>query len=106
MAGPFESPFGYSLKKEFRERLETLGQRYIKSVDPTVNDDSGEGYAVWDKWVNTTSGEAYVCLDATEEAANWQNISLDADDLSDLLAASGIDGIKSTLTEEGEAWEV
>jgi len=67
------------LTEEQRLKLETLGQRYVKAVGPTVNDDADSGYARWDKWYNTTSGEAYVCLDATVGAADWQNISLDAD---------------------------
>jgi hypothetical protein len=75
------------LTKEQREKLATLGQRYIKSADPTVNDDSEAGYARWDKWLNQTSGEAYVCTDATAGAAVWQNMSLDADDLAGLFDA-------------------
>jgi len=74
---PTGSPVRMRLTKTQREKLATLGQRYLKSADPTVNDDTGEGYSVWDKWLNQTSGEAYVCTDATEGAAVWQNISLD-----------------------------
>jgi hypothetical protein len=80
-------PSGLRLTKTQREKLATLGQRYIKSADPTVTDDSSAGYGVWDKWLNQTSGEAYVCLDATAGAADWQNISLDADDLAGLFDA-------------------
>jgi hypothetical protein len=75
------------LTKTQREKLATLGQRYIKSADPTVNDDSEAGYARWDKWLNQTSGEAYVCTDATAGAAVWQNISLDTEDLASMFDA-------------------
>jgi len=87
---------GFPLTKQEKDRIKTLGQRYIKSADPTVNDDSGEGYAVWDKWLNTVSGEAYVCLDATEGAADWQNMSLDADDLADLFGAKADKAVPAT----------
>jgi hypothetical protein len=42
------------------------------TVAPTVNDDSGDGYAVGSWWVNTTGDIAYLCLDATLGAAVWQ----------------------------------
>lgn len=41
------------------------------TVDPTANDDSSEGYSVGSQWVNGTGGRAFVCVDATEGAAVW-----------------------------------
>lgn len=39
---------------------------------PTVNDDSGDGYAVGSRWLDTTNDVEYVCLDATVGAAVWR----------------------------------
>lgn len=42
--------------------------------DPTVNDDSGDGYSVGDLWVNTTDDGVFVLADATAGAAVWTEI--------------------------------
>jgi len=41
------------------------------AVAPTVNEDSGDGYAVGSRWLDTTADKEYVCLDATVGAAVW-----------------------------------
>jgi hypothetical protein len=41
--------------------------------DPTVNDDNTAGYTIMSRWVNTTSDNEWVCLDATTGAAVWKN---------------------------------
>ena len=38
---------------------------------PTVNEDSGDGYAVGSRWVDVSNNEEYVCLDASVAAAVW-----------------------------------
>lgn len=39
---------------------------------PTVNDDSGDGYAVGSRWIDVTNDKEYICLDATAGAAVWK----------------------------------
>lgn len=41
------------------------------AVAPTVNEDSGDGYAIGSRWLDTTADKEYVCLDATAGAAVW-----------------------------------
>lgn len=41
------------------------------TADPTADDDSGDGYSVGSRWINVTSGEEFVCVDATPTAAVW-----------------------------------
>lgn len=48
---------------------------YSANAAPTVNDDSGDGYAVGSLWLDVTNDEAYICLDATAGAAVWEQIS-------------------------------
>jgi|GEM_PF-5908909 len=48
---------------------------YAASTAPTVNDDSGSGYAVGSTWWDTTADEIYGCVDATSAAAVWKNLS-------------------------------
>ena len=40
---------------------------------PTVNDDSGDGYAKGSIWIYDE--EAYICVDATEDSAYWKGIT-------------------------------
>ncbi len=42
-----------------------------KTAAPGVNDDSGDGYAVDDIWVDETNDKAYVAVDVTVGAAVW-----------------------------------
>ena len=41
------------------------------TVAPTVNEDSGDGYAIGSRWLDTTADKEYVALDVTVGAAVW-----------------------------------
>tara|TARA_Y100001963_G_C6787663_1_gene453764 strand:+ start:579 stop:2405 length:1827 start_codon:yes stop_codon:yes gene_type:complete len=63
--------------------------------NPTVNDDSGNGYAVGSLWVNTSTPSAFLLMANTAGAANWDELTetgtgqlLAANNLSDLASAS------------------
>ena len=43
--------------------------------NPTVNDDSGDGYAVGTLWINTSSPAAYILISNASGAANWDLLS-------------------------------
>lgn len=43
----------------------------LSAVDPTVNDDSGDGYKNGKNWINTTSDNVFVLTDNTLGAAVW-----------------------------------
>ncbi len=42
---------------------------------PTVDNDVDEGYSAGSLWVDVTNGKAYVCLDSTDGAAVWFDIT-------------------------------
>jgi hypothetical protein len=44
---------------------------YAATVDPTVSNDTSQGYEVGSSWVNTTSGRAWTCLSNSTGAASW-----------------------------------
>lgn len=44
------------------------------SASPTVNDDADAGYRVCSMWIDTTNDTAYVCVDATNNAAVWVSV--------------------------------
>jgi Chaperone of endosialidase len=51
--------------------VENLQVNLIAIIDPTSSNDSGEGYAVGSRWINTTSDNEFVCVDATASSAVW-----------------------------------
>ena len=61
------------------------------TVDPTVNDDSADGYSVGSYWYNQNDEEAFKCLDATVGAAVWIKVSLTIDELGDLALLDTVD---------------
>lgn len=55
---------------------------YTATVDPTVNDDSTDGYSAGSIWYNSTgTGEAFLCVDPSAGAAKWIKTTLTVDEL-------------------------
>ena len=77
------------------------------TTDPTVNDDSDDGYVVGSQWVNTASSplEAFVCLDATVGAAVWVTTTLTIGELGTAaLVTMGTGGAQLRTNAENEAY--
>ena len=53
----------------------TPGSVIESTSDPTVDDDSDDGYQVGQVWVNTSSGYTYILVDSTVGAAVWTLIT-------------------------------
>lgn len=49
----------------------------VSTSDPTVNDDTDDGYRVGSLWVNTSSNQVFVAVSVTAGAASWLNITFD-----------------------------
>lgn len=45
---------------------------FSATADPTINDDSGDGYGVGSVWINTTLDTVFTCADATAGTAVWK----------------------------------
>lgn len=56
------------------------------TVDPTISNDSSEGYSVGSTWYNIVSKEVFKCIDASVGAADWVLTTLTLDDLGALAA--------------------
>ena len=48
------------------------------TLDPTTNDDTSAGNYIGQLWVNTTTDEAFVCLDDTNTVAVWFSVTATA----------------------------
>ena len=44
---------------------------FAGTTAPTVNEDSGDGYSIGSRWIDTTNDRVYTCTDATVGAAVW-----------------------------------
>lgn len=51
------------------------------AIDPTINDDDTSGYVKGDLWLNTTSSEAFICVDNATGAAVWHEIEHSISDI-------------------------
>lgn len=59
-----------------------IKNNFSASTDPTSSDDSGDGYEVGSRWINTSSDIEYVCVDSTASAAVWtalESVSIPAE---------------------------
>jgi hypothetical protein len=66
--------------KEFADRIAVCN--YAAISDPTVNDDSGDGYYPGSRWLNTSSGIFWVCRSNTLGSARWVIESVGTDGAS------------------------
>lgn len=51
--------------------IEWQKNNHAATAAPTTGDDSGDGYSVGSRWIDTTNDKEYVCLDASVGAAVW-----------------------------------
>lgn len=59
------------------------------TTNPTVNDDSADGYTPLSMWVNTTTNEIWMAISVAPGAANWQIATLTVDQLGNLALING-----------------
>ena len=60
---------------------------YLNSGDPAASNDTGEGYVLGSLWVNTTSGQQFICTATTAEDATW--INQEGDDVNPPFVMQG-----------------
>jgi hypothetical protein len=75
---------------------------FSQTTDPTLDDDTLEGYSVGSLWYNMTGAKIYRLLDASEGAANWDCITCSSntalDNIADPTVDASIELGSSTLT--------
>lgn len=52
----------------------TIKTNLTATTDPTVDDDSIDGYSELSPWINTTTNVMFICIDPTAAAAVWQEL--------------------------------
>lgn len=77
--------------------IDTLLDKLDATADPSINDDSDDGYAVGSLWVNVTTDKAFICLDSSVGSAVWKEITTSVVD-GDHVVSEGIS------TTSGTGW--
>jgi len=60
------------------------------AADPTVNDDNTAGYELGSMWINTTTDNAFICVDATTAAAVWIGVGVSGEPQQEEYAGDNI----------------
>lgn len=80
-----------------------LGQNTLNNLDaitdPTVNDDTSQGYLPGSVWINTVTQESYRCIDNALGAAVWVKSTLTADELSAVALSGSSDDLIEGATQ-------
>jgi hypothetical protein len=75
--------------------LAELTDSTTATTDPLITSNLSVGHF----WINSTSGEAYVCTDATTDDNVWTNIGGGSGDIKSVMVATG--GIETTYSADG-----
>ena len=75
----------------------------VSTSDPTVNDDSGDGYTAGDIWINTTDDGVFILADATGGAAVWLEVGTGGGGLSNPITLTATENDVAALTIDVDA---
>jgi len=75
----------------------TILHKFNATSAPTVDDDVDLGYSIGSLWINTTSDKTYCCVDATNGAAVWFDLT---------QPAAGWDGDINDMNISGTGTEI
>ncbi|MEX2475071.1 hypothetical protein, partial [Marinobacter sp.] len=71
------------------------------TTDPTANDDETLGYGPTSRWINTATGEFWLCLSAGAAAASWQQATLTVDELGALALGDNAADVPYSNSQSG-----
>ncbi len=63
------------------------------AADPAVTDDAAAGYSVGSLWINTTLDKVFQCVDSTNGAAVWKDLSTGSGDMTKAVYDPNADGV-------------
>ena len=66
------------------------------TTSPAVTDDSGAGYEIGSRWINTVTSDEYVCISAGSGAAMWVKTTAAGGDMSKTVYDSDADSFIDT----------
>lgn len=86
-----------TLANQIRARIPQ--NNFSATADPTVTDDASGGYSAGSRWLNTSTGDFFICTDPTTGAAQWQvestinfsDVTLDAVTAAGNTTANAVD---------------
>ena len=91
------------MRKTGAGAYEAIKSNLAAAVDPTINEDSGDGYAVGSIWINTTDDKEFTCLDSTVGAAVWLELGGGVSDAADVTYTPAVDADWAGDADPGNA---
>lgn len=73
--GAVNNPHSVTKAQIGLSNVENLKINLNALVPPASTNDITESYSIGSRWIDTNTNKEYICLDATENAALWRNIS-------------------------------
>jgi hypothetical protein len=68
------------------------------AADPLATNDDTEGYVAFSRWLNTATGQVWVCTDNTTNTAVWEKTTLEAADLATVASSGDSDDLSEGST--------
>lgn len=78
---------------------ERVAELFEKQAAPTTTNDFSDGYEPGDLWFDDVNNELYICMDATEDAADWDKLS-GTDSTADDLVVNTITAADVSITDD------
>ena len=87
-----------SLKRQVNDiQDDVVENEFLKTIDPTSDDDETKGYSIGSRWVDIVTKTEYVCTDVTEGSAVWTANPLGGD----FVTEDGVETLTNkTITDE------
>ena len=101
VAGQVVTSDSYDIIETAITEIEKVIPRKIKTdatAAPAVTNDTTEGYAVNSLWIDITNDKAYICVDATDGAAVW--IEITSQGVGDALTTDPLSQFAATTSAE------
>ena len=101
VAGQIVTSDSYDIIETAITEIEKVVPRKIKTdatVAPAVTNDTTEGYAVNSLWIDVTNDKAYICVDATDGAAVW--IEITSQGVGDALTTDPLSQFAATTSAQ------
>jgi hypothetical protein len=76
------------MRKTADSTYDVVKYNFSASASPGVNDDTGNGFVIGSRWIDTTADKEYVCLDNSAGSAVWTETTQAGGGSGDVIAPS------------------
>ncbi len=81
---------GHLIQATTGAAVSVILDNFAAAVAPTVNEDSGDGYAIGSLWLDTTNDNIYMAIDVSVGAAVWEHLNATSGGSSPFTTTSNV----------------